>query len=243
MLGPYKTPQALAREPWMAVFWVVLAPVLFLTGAALIALEFVPNFSPGSIEEIGAYQTLWLVSCVAMAGWFGTMSLWCSAIGAGPFAGAMRAETPWLVVGAILGPLILIIPSLLVGSFMSEEGWQYRGEVNEAVFAPQNWSLAYVFVAVIMAPIVEEVAFRGVAFGTIIARGLSPVAAITLSSLAFAFSHLQYSPAAMFVVFLSGVGFGVLRMMSGTMIVPIIAHMTANANVLFLNWIASNPPT
>ena len=171
------------------------------------------------------------------------MSLWSSAIGAGPFAGEMRAETPWLVVGAILGPLILIIPSLLVGSFMSEEGWQYRGEVNEAVFAPQNWSLAYVFVAVIMAPIVEEVAFRGVAFGTIIARGLSPVAAITLSSLAFAFSHLQYSPAAMFVVFLSGVGFGVLRMMSGTVIVPIIAHMTANANVLFLNWIASNPPT
>ena len=164
MLGLYKPPQALAREPWMAVFWVVLAPALFLTGAALIALEYVPNFSPGSIEEIDAYQTLWLVSCVAMAAWFATMSLWSSAIGAGPFAGEMRAETPWLVVGATLGPLILIIPSLLVGSFMSEDGWQYRGEVNVAVFAPQNWSMAYVFVAVIMAPIVEEVAFRGVAF-------------------------------------------------------------------------------
>ena len=243
MFGPHKTPLALAREPWMAVFWVVLAPVLFLTGAAMIALEFVPDFSPGSMEEIGAYQTLWLVSCVAMAAWFGTMSFWSSAIGAGPFAGEMRADTSWLLVGAILGPLILIIPSLLVGSFMGEDGWQYRGEVNEAIFAPQNWSLAYVFVAVIMAPVVEEVAFRGVAFGTIVARGLSPVAAITLSSLAFAFSHLQYSPAAMFVVFLSGVGFGVLRMMSGTVIVPIMAHMTANANVLFLNWIASNPPT
>ncbi len=243
MLGPHKTPLALAREPWMAVFWVVLAPVLFLTGAAMIALEFVPNFEPGTVDEINAYQSLWLVSCVAMAAWFGTMSLWSSAIGAGPFAGEMRTDTVWMWIGGILGPLILIIPSLLVGSFMSEAGWQYREEVNEAVFAPQNWSLAYIFVAVIMAPIVEEVAFRGVAFGAIVARGLSPSAAIMLSSLAFAFSHLQYSPAAMFVVFLSGVGFAFLRMMSGTVIVPIIAHMTANANVLLLNWIAANPAT
>lgn len=126
---------------------------------------------------------------------------------------------------------------------MSEAGWQYRSEVNEAIFDPQNWSLAYIFVAVIMAPVVEEVAFRGVAFGAIVARGLSPAAAIMLSSVAFAFSHLQYSPAAMFVVFLSGVGFAVLRLLSGTVIVPIIAHMTANANVLLLNWIATNPPT
>ena len=244
MLGPYKTPLALARDPLMAVFWVVLAPVLFLTGGALLALEFVPNFSPDSIEEIEAHQTLWLVSCLAMAMWFGTMSFWSSAIGAGPFAGEMRADRPWLVIGAMLGPLLLIVPSLLVSSFMTEAGWQYRGDVNEDVFAPQNWSLAYIFVAVIMAPIVEEVAFRGVAFGAIIARGLSPAAAIMLSSVAFAFSHLQYSPAAMIVVFLSGVGFAVLRMMSGTVIVPIVAHMTANARVLFLNWVAvSSPPT
>ena len=243
MLGPYKTPLALARDPLMAFFWVVLAPVLFLTGAALVALEFVPSFTPGSPEEIEAYQTLWLVSCLAMAFWFGTMSYWSNAIGAGPFAGEMRAAPSRLLIGAVLGPLLLIIPSVVVSSFMTEDGWQYRGEVDEAVFAPQNWSLAYIFVAVIMAPVVEEVAFRGVAFGAIVARGLSPGAAIMLSSLAFAFSHLQYSPAAMFVVFLSGVGFAVLRLMSGTVIVPIIAHMTANGNVLLLNWIAANPAT
>jgi membrane protease YdiL (CAAX protease family) len=227
----------------MAFFWAILAPVLFLTGAAMLALQFVPSFTPGSVEELSAYHVLWLVSCLAMALWFAAMSFWSSAIGAGPFAGAMRTEPTWLLIGAILGPLILIVPSLLIGSFMSEAGWQYRSEVNEAIFDPQNWSLAYIFVAVIMAPVVEEVAFRGVAFGAIVARGLSPAAAIMLSSVAFAFSHLQYSPAAMFVVFLSGVGFAVLRLLSGTVIVPIIAHMTANANVLLLNWIATNPPT
>lgn len=228
----------------MAFFWVILAPVLFLTGAALVAGQFIPEFSPGTVEELNAYKTLWFVSCLAMALWFALMSFWSDAIGAGAFAGQMKVESSWLIVGIILGPLLLIVPSLVIGSLMPEDSWQYREEVNEAAFAPQNWTLAYIFIAVLMAPLVEEVAFRGIAFGAIVSRGLSPAAAIMLSSVAFAFSHLQYSTAAMFVVFLSGVGFGLLRLMSGTVIVPIIAHMSANANVLFLNWIATtNPPT
>jgi membrane protease YdiL (CAAX protease family) len=171
------------------------------------------------------------------------MSLWSEKIGAGPFAGEMRTTANWMGSAIVLGPILLIVPTVLVSSFMSEAGWQYREAVNEAVFAPQNWSLAYIFIAVGMAPIVEEVAFRGIAFGAIISRGFSPIAAVTVSSLAFAFSHMQYSPAAMFVVFLSGLGFAALRLMSGTVIVPIIAHMAANASVLLINWIASNPPT
>ncbi len=243
VMGPYQTPMALVREPLMAFFWVILAPVLFLTGGALIALELIPPIEPGTDGELQAYHALWLVSCVAMAAWFGLMSLWSDKLGAGPFAGRMTSTSTWLLMAAVIGPLLLIVPSLVVGSFMTEDGWQYREEVNEAIFAPQNWSLGYIFVAVIMAPVVEEVAFRGVAVGAIVARGLSPVAAVTVSSLAFAFSHLQYAPAAMLVVFLSGIGFAVLRLMSGTVIVPIVAHMSANANVLFLNWLAANPPT
>ncbi len=243
MTGPYQTPLALAREPLMAFFWAVLAPVLFLTGAALVAAEFIPDFSPGSPEEVQAYHTLWLASCVSMALWFATMSLWSDWLGAGPFAGRMSADSTWLMIAVIVGPLLLISPSLVVGSFMTEEGWQYSGDINQAVFAPQNWSLAYIFVAILMAPIVEEVAFRGIALGALLSRGISPAGAVVLSSFAFAFSHLQYSPAAMFVVFLSGVGFAVLRLISGTILVPILAHMSANAMVLFLNWVAANPPT
>jgi membrane protease YdiL (CAAX protease family) len=243
MNGPYQTPMALVREPLMAFFWVILAPALFLSGAALIALEIIPGFEPGTQSEIDAYHTLWLISCLGTALWFILMSLWSEKISAGPFAGEMRTTANWLGGALATGPLLLIVPTVLVSSFMSEAGWQYREEVNDAVFAPQNWSLAYVFIAVLMAPVVEEVAFRGIAFGAIISRGFSPIAAVTVSSLAFAFSHMQYSPAAMFVVFLSGLGFAVLRLMSGTVIVPIIAHMAANASVLLINWFAANPPT
>jgi len=243
LTGPYDTPLALAREPLSVFFWVILAPVVFLSGAAIIAGLFIPAFEPGSPAEIDAYHTLWLSTCLAMALWFALMSLWSDWLGAGPFAGRVNAEARWLIIGVLIGPVLLILPSILVGSFMSEEGWQYRQEINEAVFAPQNWSLAYIFIAVIMAPVVEEVTFRGIALGTLIARGLGPVAAVVLSSVAFAISHLQYSPAAMFVVFLSGVGFAVLRLLSGTVIVPIAAHSVANADVLILNWLAANPPT
>ncbi|MEO1188127.1 MAG: CPBP family intramembrane glutamic endopeptidase [Pseudomonadota bacterium] len=242
-MGPYQTPLALAREPMMAFFWAVLAPIIFLSGAALLAVSFIPQFETGSVEEIQAYQSLWFVSCIAMAAWFAVMSAWSNWLGAGPFAGQMTTNSTWFMTAAILGPLLLLVPNLVVASFMTEDGWQYSGEVNQDVFRPQNWTLAFIFVSVIMAPVVEEVAFRGIAFGALIARGLSPVGAVVLSSFAFAFSHLQYSPAAMLVVFVTGIGFAILRLLSGTIIVPIIAHSSANAVILSLNWMAANPPT
>ncbi|MEO1552772.1 MAG: CPBP family intramembrane glutamic endopeptidase [Pseudomonadota bacterium] len=242
-MGPYQTPLALAREPMMAFFWAVLAPILFLYGGAMIANAFAAEFESGTVEEIAFYQLHWFASCLAMAAWFAVMSVWSNWLGAGPFAGSVQTGSNWILLAVFLGPLILLIPNLVVASFMTEDGWQYSGEVNQDVFQPQNWTPAFIFVAVIMAPVVEEVAFRGVAFGALIARGLNPVGAVVLSSFLFAFSHLQYSPEAMLVVFLSGVGFAVLRLASGTVIVPIIAHAAANAVILALNWMAANPPT
>ena len=242
-MGPYNTPLALAREPLMAFFWVILAPILFLTGAALIADQFIAPFENDPTAEIAAYHTLWRTTCVVMAVWFGLISYWSDWLGAGPFAGSVRAQSRWLIIGVIIGPALLILPSLIVASLMPEGEWRFRGEVNADIFAPQNWTLAYIFIAVILAPVVEEITFRGIAFGALISRGIGPIAVIILSSLAFAISHLQYTPAAMIVVFLSGVGFAVLRLLSGTVIVPIVAHSVANADVLILNWLAASPPT
>lgn len=242
-MAPYNTPYALAREPVMAFFWAVFAPVLFLNGAAILTLAILPETALEADQEIQAYHLLWRFTCLAMALWFGLMSVWSNWLGAGPFAGRMLAPTSWMIFGIFLGPVLLILPSLLIGGLMSTEGWQYREAVNTAIFAPQNWSLAYIFIAVLMAPIVEEVAFRGIAFGALIARGIRPIWAVTLSSALFAFSHLQYSFPAMIIVFLSGLGFALLRLRSGTIIVPILAHMSANSVVLLLNWIAANPAT
>jgi len=243
MTGPYQTPSALAREPMMAFFWALVAPILFLGLAAQLVSALTPAFDPGSADELRVYQTLWFASCIAMATWFASMSVWSNWLGAGPFAGKMTTTQGWVLLGASLGPLLLMLPSMALDTVMTEDGWQYNGAVNVAIFQPQNWTLAYVFMAVIIAPLVEEVAFRGVAFGALVARGMSATGAIVLSSFAFAFSHLHYSPAGMLVVFLTGAGFAVLRVMSGTVVVPIIAHMAANGVALTLFWMASNPVT
>ncbi len=243
MRGLFNTPLALSKEPLTAIFWVVLAPIVFLYGAAFFARPFFGDITPGTQSELDAYKTLWLFTCLGMVVWFALMSLWSDWIGAGPFAGAVRAERHWFIIALIAGPLLLLIPNIVASMFMTEEGWQYQAEINEEAFAPTNWSLAYIFIAVIMAPVVEEVTFRGVALGALIARGLSPVGAVVLSSVAFAFIHLQYSPAAMGVVFVTGVGLAVLRLLSGSVGVAIVAHAAANANVLYLTWISATPAT
>ena len=241
MTGPYQTPLALGRDPLMAFFWVILAPVLFIYGAYEVTLSVTPEFTPGTSEEIDAYQLLWRLHCVAIALWFGLMSLWSNWVGAGPFAGEMRTTSSWLIAAGFLGPLIFVIPGLLIGSLMPDEQWQYRTEIDTSIFAPQNWTLAYIFAHVLIAPIVEEVAFRGVGMGALIARGLSPIGAVVLTSAAFAFMHIQYSIPAMIIVFFAGVGFAALRLITGTVAIPIVAHIAANTFVFYLNWAAANP--
>ncbi len=243
MMGPFQTPLALRRDPLMAFFWVVLAPILFLKASGLIAGEFAAPFEPGSEAEIAAYHTLWRVNCVVMALWFAILSYWCEWRGAGAFAGRVKIEPRWLIIAVMIGPALLLLPSFIVGSAMPEEEWRFREAFNADVFAPKNWTLAYIFMAVVLAPVIEEVTFRGVAFGALIASNIGSVAAIVISSAAFALIHMQYTPAAMLIVFLSGVGFAVLRLVSGTVIVPIVAHAAANADVMVLQWLASNPPT
>lgn len=239
----YRTPLVLGRDPIVALFWVVFAPVLFLQSASFIAALFLPAFEPGTEAEIAAYQFLWRVICIVMFVWFALLSFWSERIGAGPFAGQIRVDARWLVVAIMLGPALILLPSFIVGSLMPEGEWRYRDDQNADILAPQNWTLAYIFMAVVLAPVIEEVTFRGVALGALISRNVGPVAAVILSSAAFALIHMQYSAAAMLVVFFSGVGFAILRLLSGTVSVPIVAHAVANADVLVLQWFAANPPT
>ncbi len=242
-MGPFQTPTALGRDPLVALFWVVIAPILFLRASGFIAAFFIAPFEPGSAAEISAYQLLWRVNCLVMFVWFVSLSYWSDWVGGGAFAGRLRVDARWLVVGIMLGPALLLVPSFIVSGLMPDGEWRYREDFNTEIFAPQNWTLAYLFMAVVLAPVIEEVTFRGVALGALISRGIGPVAAVILSSAAFAAIHMQYAPAAMLVVFISGVGFAVLRLLSGSISVPIAAHAVANADVLVLQWLASSPPT
>ncbi len=241
-MGPYQSPLALGRDPLVAFLWVVIAPVVFLQSSVFITTLFLTPFDPGTAAEVAAYQLSWRIGCIVTFVWFAALTYWSDWIGAGPFAGRMRVDTRWLVVAIMLGPALILLPSFVVDSLMQDEQWQYRTPRNADLFAPQNWTLAYIFWVVLLAPVIEEITFRGVALGALLSRNVGPIAAVILSSAAFALIHMQYSPAALLVVFISGIGFAILRLVSGTVSVPIVAHAVANADILVLQWLAANPP-
>ena len=124
-----------------------------------------------------------------------------------------------------------------------QEGWAYADDYDPSWDAKANWSLTTIFFVALLAPIVEEVAFRGVAMGAMLARGINPYASATIASFVFMTTHFQYSPAALAVVFVAGLGFSALRLLSGSMLVPIVAHISANGLVLWLQALADVPAT
>ncbi len=224
MMGSYNTPMALGREPFTAGFFAICAPILF---PVMLVIVVTSVSAPDGALSLTAS---WMTVCVAVALQFAALSFWSDMIGAGPFAGVMSTTREWILAAIVAGPFILFVPAMLVGMMMPEQSnWVYRDGVDPEVFERANWTLSFLFYAVILAPVVEEVTFRGVAMGAAIARGISPVIAAIIASAAFTLPHMQYTLPAMFAVFVTGLGLAALRLLSGTVIVPIVAHMSANA--------------
>ncbi|MGB3625202.1 MAG: type II CAAX endopeptidase family protein [Henriciella sp.] len=243
--GAYNTPSALGREPLTAGFWVLCAPFLFpVIGMTIITLAW-PQFTEILSTETPAREAInwiWIVLAAIHLAHFAALSVWSERAGAGVFAGDMRATPNWIIAALLLGPPILLVPNVIAGMmFGGTDGWEYSGEVNTSLFAPENWGAMYLIFALLLAPLLEEVTFRGVALGALVVRGVPPFMAMVISSAAFTFLHMQYSVPALIVVFVAGMGFAWLRLKSGSMMVPILAHISANAVITFLASLA--PPS
>jgi uncharacterized protein len=89
---------------------------------------------------------------------------------------------------------------------------------------------------VLLAPIVEELFFRGLLFG-VLALNESPRATILFSSLLFMLAHHPYynSAATLLLIFLMGIVLGVLRKQTGSLW-PCIALHSIN-NFLAVFWV------
>src|SRR5690606_7792760 len=93
-----------------------------------------------------------------------------------------------------------------------------------------------VFIAVVLAPVTEEIVFRGALFRSLRPRmGVWPAA--LLSSLIFAFIHVEVvtsQPLALVGLFLLGMVFAIGLQKSGSLLVPILAHAVFNATSIGL---------
>jgi membrane protease YdiL (CAAX protease family) len=83
--------------------------------------------------------------------------------------------------------------------------------------------------------VAEEILYRGVWIGTL--RGplaIPAVAAIALAGLAYALGHLFFGWSVVGQKAVTGFGFGTLLVASGSLLVPVVAHVVQNAAVLGL---------
>jgi membrane protease YdiL (CAAX protease family) len=92
-----------------------------------------------------------------------------------------------------------------------------------AYFVPALW-----LAIVIVAPLTEEIFFRSFLFEGIRSSKMGPVAAVILTSLAWAAMHTQYDVYGMGTIFLVGLLLGFVRIKSGSIYTPVVMHVVHN---------------
>lgn len=85
---------------------------------------------------------------------------------------------------------------------------------------------------VIAAPVIEELLFRGIAYSGFRSR-LGPTAAMTLATLIWTVLHTQYDMFDLACVAATGAVLGWSRIASGTIVLPIVLHMTTNFHATY----------
>lgn len=123
------------------------------------------------------------------------------------------------ILALLLGGLVGILTQALFGEFTSS-----AAEVSEDLSATAL--IVFALLVVIGAPIVEELAFRGLLFGSLAKRGFAPWVAIVVSALAFSLFHFE--PVRVGVLFAIGLVLGFARYYRGNTTTAIVAHMTNN---------------
>jgi membrane protease YdiL (CAAX protease family) len=102
-------------------------------------------------------------------------------------------------------------------------------EVMRAAYATVGWPPLFWLALVGVAPLVEEVVFRGLLFGGVEASVMGPWGAIGLSTALWAATHAQYDGWSLLIVVLAGVLLGWARSHTRSVVVTWFMHTVLNA--------------
>jgi uncharacterized protein len=202
---------------WCLLVFVVLAAAIGATSLWLVSGWLLSNH--GQLLAIGV---LYAAGLVAVAGAVAPLGR-----SAAP-ALALRPAHWWLLLAGAIGTVILSV-------VVSQIGPELQGmkDVERIVREPDALVLSILFLGV-LAPMVEELAFRGLLYGWIEGRwNWRP--AYWVSSLAFAAAHYQWGAegwdrlAYAIAVLPLGLFFGWLRRRSNSLLPSMVAHMANNS--------------
>jgi membrane protease YdiL (CAAX protease family) len=142
-----------------------------------------------------------------------------------PYLALVRFESPaawrWIGIGALL--------------FASEGILEQVLRTALDMPAPPTWldkaspSVMLVLAVVAAGPVFEELMFRGFVMEGLAPTRLGQSGALVLSTLAWTLLHSQYDMISLFMVFGLGMLFGLARLASGSLLLPMLLHITWNA--------------
>ena len=196
----------------LLLFVVALLVVVALLAIGFVALRFVPLYD--MLPVLGAFFAIALLSVVVAVAPLGLAAV--------PALGLRGANWKYVVFGAV-GTMAL---SVAVSQFgLQPEGMK---QVFEIVQSPGQLGLSLLLLAV-LAPLVEELVFRGLIYGWLTGRWGKTVGWI-VSSLAFAAAHTE--PAHIVLVLPLGLLFGWLRQRTDSLLPSLVAHIANNGLAL-----------
>ncbi|MDY6834056.1 MAG: CPBP family intramembrane glutamic endopeptidase [Chloroflexota bacterium] len=128
------------------------------------------------------------------------------------------------LIRAIYLTLLLVFVLAIIGTLMdtSDSDWQTNIYEN-APYLPLLW-----IAIVLVAPIYEEVVFRGFLFTGIQESKLGPLGAILITSFGWAILHFQYNIYGITTIFVLGLAFGFARLRTKSIVVPTTMHIINN---------------
>lgn len=129
----------------------------------------------------------------------------------------------WSVLGVLLA---WIAQAIAVTIEVELLGIDPTSENTQVIVDFTRSNILFILIPAIIAPILEELIFRKILFGTFVKK-MNFFFAALLSSLIFAVLHLDFTH--LLIYFTMGVVFAYLYVKTKRVIVPIIVHMTLNS--------------
>lgn len=203
---------------WLAVFWVVISPLLVAN--AVIWLSQTGLLRGGEWGLIAVQLTL-LILVLSSLFTFGVSK---AALKLGQWSGPVFIAT-LSAVG-----ISLVFSSGYVGFIEGQQSSETQAPLfSEGPGTSNSLAIAGDLVrALMLAPLTEEIVYRGLLMGVLLSRGWHPVLVVVVSALAFTIGHGHYSVVQAIPVFVGGLLLGALRVFSGGILTPILAHIGIN---------------
>lgn len=204
----------------------VVAIVLFLLGQLAAVLAVGDRIPLVAVAVLG--QSLGLVAALVL--------LRMRSIRLADIVGPVRPALPRLLAGLGLGAATLVVTSLAVAVLVGLSGSEAVPQqfVVDEVLAGGLRTVLAVVAAVLLAPIAEELLFRGLLYRALrVSRSVG--AAALLSSAPFAVVHLEVvlsQPLALVALLVVGVVLALVYERTGGLLVPVALHAGYNATAL-----------